>query len=65
MSDRPITRESFIDEDYERIAATQTETMVREISESGEMVTVKVPRSIKQSGKIPEGYSVGGLLPMR
>ncbi|KAH6915605.1 hypothetical protein BKA70DRAFT_465103 [Coprinopsis sp. MPI-PUGE-AT-0042] len=58
MSDRHITRETFIAEDYERIAATQTETMVREIDDSGNAITVKVPRSIKQSGKVPEGYSV-------
>ena len=63
MSDRPITRETFINPDYERIAATETETMVKGMNEeTGELMTVKVPRSIKQSGKIPEGYSVGELI---
>ena len=61
MSSKPITRETFITDGYERIAATKTETMVKGFDGLGEPIVVKVSKDIKNSGKIPEGYSVGEL----
>ena len=53
-----ITRESFISPDIDKVAISK-ETMFA-VGEDGEsIVEVPIPESIKTSGIIPEGYTVG------
>ena len=54
----PITRESFISPDIDKVAISKETMFV--VSENGENV-VEVPmlESIKSSGIIPEEYAVG------
>ena len=52
-----ITRECFISPDIVKVAISK-ETMF-DIGEDGEVVEVPMPESIKATGIIPEGYSIG------
>jgi hypothetical protein len=57
MSNR-ITRESFISPDIVKVAISK-ETMF-DVGENGEGIfEVPIPESIKATGIIPEGYTVG------
>ena len=53
-----ITRESLISPDIEKVAISKKTMFV--LSEDEESVLeVPIPESIKESGIIPEGYTVG------
>ena len=54
----PITRETFIDEDIDYIAATQAPKMVT-MKEDGGIQHIDVPEIIRKTGIIPDGFSVG------
>lgn len=53
----PLTRESFILPEHETTAATQVDTMYQ-MDASGKPVSVPLPAGVKESGVLPEGYSV-------
>ncbi|TFK21858.1 hypothetical protein FA15DRAFT_672155 [Coprinopsis marcescibilis] len=61
MSNKPITRETFIDPGYETVAATRTDMMFVLDGEDS-VKKVPVPESVKESGKIPDGYAVDFLV---
>jgi hypothetical protein len=55
-----ITRNTFIDVDNEEyLAATTTEEMYMGANAKGKSRWKPVPKSVKKSGVIPEGYAVG------
>lgn len=54
----PLTRETFISSDYLKIAATQA-TMFKATPDGEGVEEVPVPASVRETGIIPEGYSVG------
>lgn len=55
-----ITRNTFIDVDNEEyLAATTTEEMYMGANAKGKSKWKPVPKSVKKSGVIPEGYAVG------
>ena len=55
-----ITRNTFIDVDNEEyLAATTTEQMYMGVNANGKSKWKPVPKSVKKSGVIPEGYVVG------
>ncbi|KAF8903328.1 hypothetical protein CPB84DRAFT_1774576 [Gymnopilus junonius] len=57
----PITRETFISSDHVKVAAANP-TMVK-LSADGEGIEdVPVPASIKETGILPDGYSVDFIL---
>ena len=53
----PLTRETFISSDYIKIAATQAAMFKATDGEGVE--EVPVPSSVRETGTIPDGYSVG------
>jgi hypothetical protein len=53
-----ITRETFIDEDLDYIAAIQAPKMVT-MNEDGSIEHIEVPEIIRKTGIIPDGFSVG------
>ena len=53
-----LTRETFISADYIKIAATQA-TMFRATADGEGVEEVPVPSSVRETGIIPDGYSVG------
>jgi len=54
----PLTRETFISSNYVKIAAGQS-TMFKTTSDGEGVEEVPVPESVRETGIIPEGYSVG------
>ena len=54
----PLTRETFISSDYIKIAATQA-AMFKYTADREGVEEVPVPSSVRETGTIPDGYSVG------
>lgn len=54
----PLTREMLISSDYGRIAAARP-TMFELSTDSEGITEVPVPASVRETGIIPDGYSVG------
>jgi len=54
----PLTRETFMSSDYLRIAATQA-AMFKATTDGEGIEEVSVPASVRETGTIPDGYSVG------
>jgi len=54
----PLTRETFISSDYVQVAAAQS-TMFKATANGEGVEEVSVPASVRETGIIPEGYSVG------
>ena len=55
----PLTRETFISSDYIKIAATQA-AMFKATADGEGVEEVPVPSSVRETGTIPDGYSIGG-----
>jgi hypothetical protein len=55
---RLLTRETFISSDYVKIAATQS-TMFKATADGEGVEEVPIPASVRETGAIPDGYSVG------
>lgn len=53
---RTLTRETFISPDHAKIAATQA--AMYNVTADG-VEEVPVPASVRESGSIPDGYTVG------
>ena len=53
----PLTREVFISDDYVKVAVAQS-TMFKATADGG-VEEVPIPASIRETGIIPDGYSVG------
>jgi len=53
-----ITRETFISSDYLKIAVTQG-TMFKVTPDDKDVEEMPIPASVRESGTIPDGYSVG------
>ena len=53
----PLTREVFISDDYVKVAVAQS-TMFKATADGG-VEEVPIPASLRETGIIPDGYSVG------
>lgn len=56
-----LTRETFTSSDYLKIAATQA-TMFKTTADGEVVEEVPVPARVRETGTIPDGYSVGDSL---
>jgi len=54
----PLTREVFISSDYVKIAAAHS-GMLKTTGEDEYVEVIPVPASVRETGVIPDGYSVG------
>lgn len=53
-----LTQETFISSDYLKIAVTQG-TMFKATADDEDVEEIPIPESVRESGIIPDGYSVG------